>query len=188
MENSDSQILNPSSGPSSGPSSEPKPTLDKNLFANKPDCGSVGDCGQLGIHGSNLTCSKKGYCENCSVDSDCNGVDTPPGKCVNNVCSCLTSSDCSCEGNDPYGCGYDKKGNCTCSKEHKGLAVLRITPEKRKNMLVILVIGLLLMLSWVVYVVKFSDFDEDKAKKYILYGCGLMFLLTVIAVLVSGST
>jgi|LakMenEpi03Aug12_release.lakeMendotaPanAssembly.Ray.scaffolds.fasta_scaffold00700_19 hypothetical protein len=164
------------------------PTLDKNLFANKPDCTSVGDCGQLGIYGSNLTCSKKGYCQNCSVDTDCNGVDTPPGKCVNNVCSCLANDDCSCEGNDPYGCGHDKKGKCTCSKEHKGLATIKMTPEKTKSMLLILGIGLLLIVAWITYILKFSKFSQVKIKKYIMYGSGSIFLLTVIVALITEST
>ena len=163
------------------------PTLDPNLFSHKPPCTSVGDCGQLGIYGSDLTCSKKGFCENCMVDTDCNGVDTPPGKCVDNVCSCLTNSDCSCEGNDPYGCGYDKKGNCTCSKDHKGLAALKITPEKTKSMMLILGIGLIMILLWIGYIIKFSNFDEVKAKKYIMYGCVSIFILTVIIAIISGS-
>ena len=164
-----------------------EPTLDPVLFSHKPDCTSVGDCGQLGIYGSNLTCSKKGFCQNCSVDTDCNGVDTPPGKCIDNVCSCLSNSDCSCEGNDPYGCGYDKKGKCTCSREHKGLAALKITPEKTKSMMLILGIGLVLILLWVGYIIKLSKFDEVKAKKYIMYGGGSIFILTVAIAIISGS-
>ena len=163
------------------------PTLDPVLFSHKPECTSVGDCGQLGIYGSNLTCSKKGFCQNCSVDTDCNGVDTPPGKCIDNVCSCLSNSDCSCEGNDPYGCGYDKKGKCTCSREHKGLAALKITPEKTKSMMLILGIGLVLILLWVGYIIKLSKFDEDKAKKYIMYGGGSIFILSVAIAIISGS-
>ena len=98
-----------------------------------------------------------------------------------------SNSDCSCEGNDPYGCGYDKKGKCTCSREHKGLAALKITPEKTKSMMLILGIGLVLILLWVGYIIKLSKFDEVKAKKYIMYGGGSIFILTVAIAIISGS-
>lgn len=160
--------------------SPPKPTL---LFARGAPCGSVGDCGQLGIFGSNLVCAKTG-CQNCSVDSDCNGVNNPSGKCVNNLCSCLSNSDCSCEGNDPYGCGYDKKGKCVCSELNKGLAAMRITPSKPVNIFLILIIGLILVLAWSVYITKFTKLPEEQAKKYVMYGSGVIILFTLVALLI----
>jgi len=163
------------------------PTLDPVLFSNKPECNSAGDCGELGIYGTNLTCNK-GFCQNCSVDTDCNGVDTPFGKCKDNICSCLSNSDCSCNGNDPYGCGYDNEGKCNCSMQNKGLAALKIIPEKNKSStMLILEIGFVLILLWVGYIIKLSKFDEVKQKKYIMYGGGSIFILTVAIAIISGS-
>jgi hypothetical protein len=172
---------------SQSPTPTPITTLDPKLFAYNPPCGSAGDCGSIGIYGNNVTCNKKGNCQNCQDDFDCNGVTTPLGKCVNNVCSCLSNSDCSCEGNDPYGCGYDKKGNCTCSKEHKALAAIKITPEKAKSMFLILGVGLLGIIGWSTYIIKFSNFEEVKANKYLTYGSIGIFILSCIIVIATGS-
>jgi hypothetical protein len=162
------------------PTITPFPTL---LRERGAPCSSVGDCGQLGIFGSNLVCAKSG-CQNCSVDSDCNGVNNPPGQCINNLCSCSSNSDCSCEGNDPYGCGYDKKGNCVCSESNKGLAALKITKSKPLNIFLILMIGLILILAWAVYITKFTNLPEEQAKKYVMYGSGVISVLTLISLLI----
>ena len=103
------------------------------MTTNKPECKTVGDCGELGISGINMTCGKQGYCENCSSDSDCNGVNAPIGKCIDNICSCLSNADCSCQGNDPYGCDYDDKGNCICSDKNKGLADIRVSDDNQSH-------------------------------------------------------
>ena len=160
----------------------PSPTKGL-LHARGAPCASVGDCGQLGIFGSNLVCAKTG-CQNCSVDSDCNGVNNPPGKCINNLCSCSSNSDCSCEGNDPYGCGHDKKGKCVCSEANKGLAAMRITSSKKFNIFLILMIGLALILAWAVFITKVKKLPEEQGKKYVMYGSGVIAVLTLIALLI----
>ena len=158
----------------------PSPTL---LFARGAPCSSVGDCGQLGIFGSNLVCAKTG-CQNCSVDSDCNGFSNPSGKCINNLCSCSSNSDCSCEGNDPYGCGHDENGKCVCSEKNKGLAMIKIAKSKPVNVFLILMIGLLLILAWAVFITKFKKLPEQQAKKYVMYGSGVIGVLTLVALLI----
>ena len=163
------------------PTMTPSPTL---LFARGAPCSTVGDCGQLGIFGTNLVCAKTG-CQNCSVDSDCNGFSSPSGKCINNLCSCSSNSDCSCEGNDPYGCGHDEKGKCVCSEKNKGLAAIKIIPSKPvKNIFVILLIGLLMILAWALFITKFTKLNEKQAKKYVMYGTVVIFVLTLVALLI----
>jgi len=51
----------------------------------------------------------------------------------------------------------------------------------------ILGIGLIMILLWIGYIIKFSNFDEVKAKKYIMYGGVSIFILTVIIAIISGS-
>jgi len=184
------QTLSPNGIPSESPSGSPNgtsnvPTIDPKLFEHNPPCGSIGDCGQLGIYGNNLVCSKKGFCENCSVDTDCNGVTSPLGKCVNNVCSCLTNNDCSCEGNDPYGCGYDNKGNCVCSKENKGLAALRMPTEKgTQRTLWTLIIGFVLILLIFFINLKYNIVHENVMNKINLS----IFVITIILAIVFKNT
>lgn len=132
---------------------------------NNPQCSNIGDCGQLGIYGSNLVCTKTGYCQNCQSDLDCNGVDTPVGKCINNVCSCVNDNDCSCEGNDPYGCGQDDNAKCGCSPKYKGLSDINFVSSS-KNLYFIIGICLLLMIFWTIYVLRFSKLN----KKFLIYG------------------
>jgi hypothetical protein len=147
-------------------------------------CSSVGDCGELGIFGAKLVCGKSG-CQNCSVDSDCNGINSPRGNCVNGICSCQTNDDCVCEGSDPYGCGHDDKGKCVCS-ESKGLAMIKIANQasNQVNIFLVLSIGLILILAWSVFTVKFAKLPKDQAKKYVIGGSGVIAVLTLIALLI----
>ena len=162
------------------PPSKPTPTL---MYARGAPCSSVGDCGQLGIFGTNLVCSQS-KCQNCTQDLDCNGVNNPPGKCLNNVCSCVSNSDCSCEGNDPYGCGHDEEGKCVCSEKNKGLAAIKIVSSKPANIFLILMVGLILILGWAVFITKVKKLPEAQAKKYVMYGSGVISILTIIALLI----
>ncbi len=168
------------------------PTLTPNpnsptppLFARGAPCKSVGDCGQLGIFGTNLVCAKTG-CQNCSVDSDCNGVNNPPGKCINNLCSCVSNNDCSCEGNDPYGCGHDKKGKCNCSELNKGLAVIKITKSEPVSILIILFIALFLILAWAVFVTKvipkFKNLKDPK--QYVIGGAVVISAIALVLIVI----
>jgi hypothetical protein len=166
----------------------PTPKVTKPLlFARGAPCTSTGDCGQLGIFGTDLVCVKTG-CQNCKIDTDCNGVNNPPGKCVDNLCSCVSDSDCSCEGNDPYGCGFDKNGKCTCSELHKGLATIKISPSKPLNTFYILGIGLLIILLWSIFIARFTKMNNEKAKKYIFIGSLIIFIVTVIISIFSSSS
>jgi|688.fasta_scaffold04476_19 hypothetical protein len=157
------------------------------MTTNKPECKTVGDCGELGISGLNMACGKKGYCENCSSDLDCNGVNAPIGKCIDNICSCLDNSTCSCEGNDPYGCGYDDKGKCICSDKNKGLAAIKKTgdqtePEKQsqKSLFIILSSCLFLILIWVIFIVRFSKIKNIiTLMRYLMYGVMVICLITI---------
>lgn len=158
----------------------PTPTL---LFARGAPCASVGDCGQLGIFGSNLVCAKTG-CQNCSVESDCNGVNSPSGKCINNLCSCVSNEDCACEGNDPYGCGHDK-GKCVCSEKNKGLAAMRITKSEPVSIIIILFIALFLILAWAVFVTKvvpkFKNLKDPK--QYVIGGAVVIGVIALTLIL-----
>lgn len=154
----------------------------------KPECSTVGDCGQLGIYGSDLICSKKGFCQNCSSDLDCNGVTAPDGKCIDNVCSCVNNTSCSCEGNDPYGCGYDRKGNCICSDKNKGLAALRIYQGNKITLSTVylyLSIGFFLILLWNIFIIRFSGItDQVKSAEYLKNGSLLIGLIVIVALMV----
>jgi hypothetical protein len=148
-------------------------------------CSTVGDCGELGIFGANLVCGKTG-CQNCSIDSDCNGINSPGGKCINGLCSCLSNDDCSCNGGDPYGCGKDDTGRCVCSESNKGLAMIKIANQssKRVNISLILAISLILILGWSVFIVKFVKLPKDQAKKYVMGGSGVIVVVTLIVLLI----
>lgn len=143
-----------------------------------PQCSNVGDCGEIGIYGSNLVCSKGGFCQNCQTDLECNGVDNPSGKCINNVCTCVQDSDCSCEGNDPYSCGQNNDENCVCSPKYRGLSDLKGLYDKPKTKTKSYVfIFFLLILCLNFYIFKISNLSNSKKKKILVYGNLLIFII-----------
>jgi hypothetical protein len=99
----------------------------------------------------------------------------------------LDNSTCSCEGNDPYGCGYDDKGKCICSDKNKGLADIKNTgdqtePEKQsqKSLFIILSSCLFLILIWVIFIVRFSKIkNRTTLMRYLMYGVMVICLLTI---------